>query len=125
MITNDTIWSEMKTPQTITEETTTITLQDGISLYKLISGSVDTEITFSTSQISSALAAGDYNVITFELLVEMGSTVQTLEFPETVSWLDNIPPTMNAANKDYLILFRSYDGGASWIGAPEGSWNND
>jgi len=122
MITNDTIWSEMQTPQTITAETTTITLQDGISLYKLISGSVDTEITFSTSQISAALAAGDYNVITFELLVEMGSTVQTLEIPETVSWLDNLPTTMNAQNKSYLILFRSYDGGASWIGAAEGSF---
>ena len=52
MITNDTIWSEMQTPISVTQETTTITLQDGISLYKLNVGSVDTEVDFSTSAIA-------------------------------------------------------------------------
>lgn len=123
MITNDTIWSEKQTPQDITTGTTTISLQDGISLYQVNVGSIDTELFFSTANINSALIAGDYNVISFELLVVMGSTVQTIEFPETVTWLDNIPPTMNVKSKTYLLMFRSYDGGQTWIGVQEGSWN--
>ena len=124
MITNDTIWSEKQTPITVTADVTTITLQSGISLYEADFGSTDTELVFSTSAIAGALTAGGYNVITFELLVKMWSTVQTVDFPENVSWLNNIPPTMNAANKTYLLLFRSYDGGESWIGTQEGSWNS-
>ena len=124
MITNDTIWSEKQTPITVTADVTTITLQSGISLYEVDFGAVDTELAFSTSAIAGALTAGGYNVITFELLVKMGATVQTVDFPENVSWLNNIPPTMNAANKTYLLLFRSYDGGESWIGTQEGSWNS-
>lgn len=124
MLTNDTIWSEMQTPIDVTQETTTITLQDGISLYKLNVGSTDTEVDFATSTIAPSMISGSYNVIRFEVIVSMGSTVQTIEFPENVTWIDSIPPTMNAANKNYLILFTSYDGGQSWLGAPEGSWNN-
>lgn len=124
MITNDTIWSAKQTPITVTADVTTITLQSGISLYEVDFGAVDTELAFSTSAIAGALTAGGYNVITFELLVKMGATVQTIDFPESVSWLNNIPPTMNAANKTYLLLFRSYDGGESWIGTQEGSWNS-
>lgn len=124
MVTNDTIWSEMQTPISVTAETTTIALQDGISLYKLNVGSTDTEVDFSTTALSQALAGGGLNVIRFEVIVSMGATVQTIEFPENVTWIDSIPPTMNAASKNYLILFTSYDGGQSWLGAPEGSWNN-
>lgn len=123
MITNDTIWSELQTPIDVTGELTTVTLQDGISLYQVNPGALDTELTFSTNAIQPAMTAGGYNIITFELIVHM-TTVQTIDFPENITWLDNIPPTMNAPNKDYLILFRSYDGGETWIGAPEGSWNN-
>lgn len=113
----------MQTPISVTAETTTITLQDGISVYKLNVGSVDTEVEFSTSAINQSLMSGGYNIIRFEVIVSMGVTVQTIEFPENVNWIDNIPPTMNAASKNYLILFTSYDGGESWYGAPEGSWN--
>lgn len=123
MVTNDTIWSELQTPITITGETTTVTIQDGISLYQVNVGAIDTELVFSTAAIGAAMTGGGFNVITFELIVKMGTTVQTIEFPENIDWLDNIPPTMNAPNKYYLILFRSYDGGETWIGAPEGSWN--
>jgi len=123
MITNDTIWSELQTPIDVTGELTTVTIQDGISLYQVNPGALDTELTFSTNAIQPAMTAGGYNIITFELIVHM-TTVKTIDFPENITWLDNIPPTMNAPNKDYLILFRSYDGGQTWIGAPEGSWNN-
>lgn len=122
MITNDTIWSERQTPIDVTTDTTTVTLQDGISLYQVNLGAIDTEIVFSTAAIDSVLQAGEFNVISFELLVVMPGTVRTIDFPATVGWLDDIPPTMNAPNKSYLILFRSYDGGASWIGAQEGSF---
>lgn len=122
MIVSDTIWSERQTPIDVTTDTTTVTLQDGISLYQVNLGAIDTEIVFSTAAIDAAMAAGGYNVITFELLVVMGGTVQTVDFPATVRWIDNIPPTMNAPNKSYLLLLRSYDGGETWYGTTEGSF---
>ena len=75
MITNDTIWSERQTPIDVTTDTTTVTLQDGISLYQVNLGAIDTEIVFSTAAIDSVLQAGEFNVISFELLVVMPGTV--------------------------------------------------
>ena len=121
MIVSDTIWSELQTPIDVTGETTTITLQDGISGYQINMGSVDTEINFVTTALNQAMLANDTNAFGFDLFISMGSTVHTIEFPENVIWLCDLPPVMNAPNKLYLIHVWSLDGGETYLATDMGS----
>ncbi len=69
----------------------------------------DTTFVFATSGLT--LLDGD--VVTFELHIDM-TTVSALTFPASVSWIDT--PLFNAAKK-YILVFRSTDGGANWLGS--------
>ena len=61
-----------------------------------------------------------YSVITFELHLKM-TTPFALTFPATVTWAYGEAPDMSEGGQ-YLLVFRSFDGGASWIGSLEVRW---
>ena len=78
----------------------------------------NTTFTFDVSGITFDQTKEE--VLTFELLVVMGATVYTIAFPNTLTWLDTNPPTFATPSKSYLLAFRSYDNGQSWIGTSQG-----
>ena len=116
---SDTIFATMAS-QDAASPTTTVVLVPDKSIYKVVIDDADTEIEFDTS----ALNAGADEVISFELVVSMGPTVQEVDFPEGVSWYDDIAPVMSAASKDYTFQFRSFAGGTSWVGGNQVSEDN-
>ena len=65
---------------------------------------------------------GAGNSVTFELVLTMGSRVYPVLFGPTIAWLDGDEPLFNLPNTTYLIAFRSYDGGETWIGAYQGCY---
>ncbi len=65
---------------------------------------------------------GAGNSVTFELVLKMGSRVYPVLFGPTIAWLDGDEPLFNLPNTTYLIAFRSYDGGETWIGAYQGCY---
>ena len=97
-------------------ESSTVTLQDNVTIYKYTVGA---NTTFSFSTASLVRATG---VLTFELYIVMPSTVYTISFPGTVSWLNNEAPSMSTPSKTYMCVFRSLDGGSTWLGSKEGAF---
>ncbi len=97
-------------------ESSTVALQDNVTIYKYTVGA-NTAFTFSTS----SLVRTD-GVLTFELYIVMPSTVYTISFPGTVSWLNNEAPSMSTPSKTYMCVFRSLDGGSTWLGSKEGAY---
>ena len=104
---SDTIFASMAS-QDAASPTTTVVLVPDKSIYK------DT----------SALNVGPGEVISFELIVSMGPTVQEVDFPEGVAWYDDIAPVMSAPSKDYTYQFRSFDGGDNLVCGNQVSENN-
>ena len=115
----DTLYASMITVNATGEETT-VALNNETSIYKVVLDDADTEIAFDTSALN--IEAGQ--VISFELVVSMGATVQMVDFPAGVTWYDDIAPVLSAASKDYTLQFRSFDGGTSWVGGNQTSENN-
>jgi len=116
---SDTIFASMAS-QDAASPTTTVVLVPDKSIYKVVIDDADTEIEFDTS----ALNVGPGEVISFELIVSMGSTVQEVDFPAGVTWYDGIAPVMSAASKDYTYQFRSFDGGDNIVGGNQVSEDN-
>ena len=116
---SDTIYASMISVDATSAETT-VALNDITSIYKVVMDDDDTEIAFDTS----ALTVETGQVISFELVVSMGATVQEVDFPAGVTWYDRIAPVMSAASKDYTFQFRSFDGGTSWVGGNQTSEGN-
>lgn len=116
---SDTIFATMAS-QDAASPTTTVVLVPDKSIYKVVIDDADTEIEFDTS----ALNAGAGEVISFELVVSMGPTVQEVDFPEGIAWYDDIAPVMSAASKDYTFQFRSFDGGDNFVGGNQVSEDN-
>lgn len=58
--------------------------------------------------------------ITFELLLKVGGTAYNILFGSNVTWLNGDEPLFTSTNTAYLLAFRSYDGGNSWIGSYQG-----
>jgi hypothetical protein len=82
-----------------------------LDTYKYIysaSVSADTTFTFDIS----GLGALTNKVVTFELHIDM-TVVSTLTFPAAVSWIDT--PVFSGTGK-YVLVFRTTDGGANWLG---------
>lgn len=97
-------------------QSSTVTLQDNVTIYKY-SVSATTTFTFSTSSLVRTDGA-----LTFELYIVMPSTVYTITFPNNVSWLNGEAPSMSTPSKTYMIVFRSLDGGSTWLGSKEGAY---
>lgn len=62
-----------------------------------------------------------YNAFTFELCVDMSTTVYSLTFPNSVVWQDNTAPTMSSTGV-YFLVFRTINGGTTWYGNLQGKW---
>lgn len=91
-----------------------VSLEDNTAIYQ---SAITKAITY-TFDVSAL--TNPYSVITFELYVKM-STPFALTFPSTVTWAYGEAPDMSEAGQ-YLLVFRSFDGGASWIGSMEVRW---
>ncbi len=97
-------------------EENTINVSEKYSIYKKAI-SEDIELNFNVTQ------ANIYNkIITFELFIEM-PTVFAITFSENtdIHWLnDDVPEFTDVGN--YLLAFRSFDNGSSWVGSLQGMW---
>lgn len=60
--------------------------------------------------------------ITFELLVTTGARTYNVLFGPTISWLNGEQPLFQTPNTSYLMAFRSYDLGNTWVGAYQGQF---
>ena len=96
--------------------TNTIVLEDDTALYKRSISAAET-IYFDTSELSSTSGMA----ITFELYLTMGSTAYAVSF-SGVTWLNNETPSISTPNKTYMFVFRTLDGGTTWLGSKEGAY---
>lgn len=62
----------------------------------------------------------DRGIITFELYIDMTTAASILWTP-TIAWNGGTAPLFNEVKK-YLLSFRTFDGGTTWIGNLEMSW---
>lgn len=93
-----------------------ISLDKTNSIYLVpVSGNIT--FTFDTTNLS----LGNNEVFTFELCVLMPSTVYTLSFPASLTWQDSEVPDVSSTGT-YYFVFRTIDGGTSWIGNLQGRW---
>ena len=92
---------------------TNIELQDTISIYqKTISE--NTSFSFNLEHLSKL-----EKVITFELFLNLISDNLSLSFLESISWINNVIPSTDTAQK-YLFAFRTFNAGITWIGNLQG-----
>lgn len=106
----------------------TISLSSCVSMYKVkMVGTAATlpRFTFNTQYIAVDTYVGFHDAYTFELLFvqECTSNTQITEttFPN-VTWLDGYAPEMSS-NGNYLLVFKSFDLGNTWIGNLQGKWS--
>lgn len=98
-----------------TLSSSSITLSRNYSYYTY-TPSASTTFTFNVSSLNLTSS----EVYTFELVINM-STVQTLTFPSSLTWLDNEIPDMSNTGT-YYFVFRTVDQGTTWIGNLQGVW---
>lgn len=92
-----------------------IELNNDFSIYaKTVSAATTLNFTMPSSYISSL------GVITFELYINM-TTASTILWTPTISWNGGTAPLFNDVKK-YLLSFRTFDGGNTWIGNLEMTW---
>ena len=106
----------IETTQNIQTTTGTISLASNKSIYS-ITPSANTTFTFDTTNLSISSTVA----YTFELYVNMSSTAYSLTFPASVTWQDNETPDLSATGK-YFLVFRTIDGGTTWLGNLQGAW---
>lgn len=93
----------------------TIELSQDSSIYKH-SPSDTTTYTFDTTNLN--LVSGE--AYTFELCITLNTT-QTLVFPSNLAWQDDEIPDLSLEGM-YFLVFRTIDGGTSWLGNLQGIW---
>ena len=71
---------------------------------------------------ATAIGGGNDKAITFELLLTTGTNTYNVLFGSNITWLNGDEPYFNTPNTSYLCAFRSYDGGANWVGAYQGQF---
>lgn len=99
-------------------ESPTLTLDDNTAVY-LYAVTGDTLFTFDPSQLTRRSGTA----ITFELYLEFpAGLAPTITFPAGVSWLNNEVPSMSTPGLTYMLVFRSLDGGLTWLGSKEGAY---
>ena len=116
--------TSVQTLQSITSVTyaasQTITLTANSSIYKLAPTGNITSMTFSLAASEGASATTAY---TFELYLDMSSTLRTVAFPASsiLTWQNGEAPDLSETGV-YLFAFRTLDGGSHWIGNLQGKW---
>lgn len=96
--------------QNISQTGNTIYIKEDQTIYPFtVSG--DTTFIFNTDNVS---VKDGSKAITFELLLTI-DTARTIHFPSNVAWLYNESPDLSVAG-NHMLTFRSYNGGAKWIG---------
>lgn len=104
--------------QVVEDTNSVISLKDDISIYKYVYNSGDT-LVFDVSQLKKP----ENTAITFELFVTTTDTVSTLNLPSGIAWINGQTPKLTA-NTSYLLAFRSFDNGATWLGNIQCHWDN-
>ena len=105
------------TSQTITTLTSgTIALISNCSMYKHTPSSATT-YTFDITNLN----IDNTVAYTFELYVNMSSSVYTLTFPSSVKWQNGETPSISTTGT-YFFVFRTIDGGTNWFGNLQGKW---
>ena len=100
----------------MTVNDSTIQLTDGFTIYsKTVSSAVTLNIALPENYTSAL------GVVTFELYIDM-TTASSVLWSDTltIKW-NNSQPVFNEVKK-YLLSFRSFDNGATWIGNLEMEW---
>ena len=96
----------------------TVTLTDSQKIWKLTPTGV---ISSSTFTAPSGLTSSQ--VYTFEIIVTMGATEYSITWPSSVThWLEGAAPTLSANSVTFLV-FRTIDGGTTWVGNNQGSYS--
>lgn len=85
------------------------------SIYALIEPSAAVEFTFDTTN----LTLDSSTAYTFELYIDMPFS-RALSFTDTILWEDDTIPTFG--DGQFLLVFRTLDGGSSWLGNLQGVW---
>lgn len=67
-----------------------------------------------TLAFTNAFASG--TVTTWALILQMGGTAYTVNWPASVRWAGGAAPTLSGINKMDLLAFMSRDGGTTWYG---------
>lgn len=103
--------------QTVEELATgVIKVKKSTSIYKkTVTGAVD--FSFDLSELGDV---GDDKIITIELFLVVSGNF-AIGMPANTSWVNNIQPQMNQAAK-YLLAFRSFDKGQTWITNIQARW---
>ena len=92
-----------------------VALNKAFTIYKkTVSSAVTLNFTMPQGYTSSL------GVLTFELFIDMTTAANILWTP-TISWNGGTAPAFNQIKK-YLLSFRTFDGGTSWIGNLEMEW---
>lgn len=101
------------------EKLTTVSESGGsinLSLGNVFVHSPSEDITYSITNAVSGQAHS------FTLIVNMGATVQTLTFPESVKWQGGEIPDLTTASKTYVLTFVTVNGGTTWLGMSGGEF---
>lgn len=108
--------SQTYTNVTATSGELIINLVDSIPVYHYVPlDSNPVTISFDTSSL------GGGQIITFEMWVECSVGAPTITWPVILSWLNGVEPAFSTGGR-YIIAFRSYNNGATWIGSYQGSY---
>lgn len=99
--------------------TGTIALEDDTPIYY---AEPEEDTTYSIS-ISNLTQTG--KVITFELVIKQPSTAVTITLP-SASWIgtedSETAPSIDTASTTYMLVFRSFDNGSTWVGNLQGAF---
>ena len=96
----------------VTLQTPTVALQDDVAIYAY-TASGNTTLVFDTSGLSTT-----EDVLTFELYLTLNGNV-SITFPASVYWVNNDTPVVTGAGT-HMLVFRSINGGTTWLGSKQG-----
>lgn len=95
--------------------TLTVNLQTDVPIYSFTpTASTPVTLAFNTSGVSGT-------VITFEMLIDCTLATPTITYPVLLTWLNGTQPNITG-NKKYILCFRSYNSGSTWIGSVQGEF---
>ena len=105
-----------------------VELQDDVSIYDMTTASGRSAfITIDTSALTkSTYTQNGYTlnkIITFEMYFPASSYTDNLVWPGNIFWMNGERPTIEV-NKNALFAFRSFDGGITWLGNMQCSWDS-
>ena len=99
----------------VVQSTGNVVLVETSTVY-VVKPTSSTAISFDTTNLTLA----DTKYVTFMLVLDMTDGLQTVTWPNTVTW-GNITPTMTA-NVHYMFSFTKPAGSTTWIGNQMFSW---